>query len=290
MIRYLYTRLPGSGIKNPIFIIGCGRSGTTLLGKTLAKHKDIRYLHEPRKIWSNIFPETDIWSPKCFNSKGKLVLDALDADHKRSVKLRKLFQYELKKSRRKILVEKLPINNFRLHFIKQIFPYAKFIHIYRNGVEVAKSIENMCQKGNWYGHKNYKWNKLVEYARQFESIKNLPDQCSTYYEKGLFEWRLSTEAAVTFLRNNNDDSYIELSYDYLVKCPGLAISKVIDYIKLEHDMNVFNYVTLNIKRRSNILYYKDLSSKEIMLGGSLLRMSIFEEHGLSHKIINTKDY
>ena len=28
---------------SPVFIIGCGRSGTTILGNTLAQHPDIKY-------------------------------------------------------------------------------------------------------------------------------------------------------------------------------------------------------------------------------------------------------
>ncbi|MBN1225030.1 MAG: sulfotransferase [Candidatus Aminicenantes bacterium] len=40
-----------------------------------------------------------------------------------------------------VLIEKLPINNFRLNLILRIFPDARFIHIYRNGLEVARSMD-----------------------------------------------------------------------------------------------------------------------------------------------------
>ena len=41
----------------------------------------------------------------------------------------------------KILLEKLPINSFRLRFLKESFPEARYIYLTRNGLEVSKSIE-----------------------------------------------------------------------------------------------------------------------------------------------------
>ena len=40
-----------------------------------------------------------------------------------------------------ILLEKLPINNFRLKFLKKSFPNARYIYLSRNGLEVSKSFE-----------------------------------------------------------------------------------------------------------------------------------------------------
>ena len=38
----------------PVFIIGCGRSGTTILGKTLSNHPKIKYLNERRDLYINL--------------------------------------------------------------------------------------------------------------------------------------------------------------------------------------------------------------------------------------------
>ena len=45
---------------NPVFIIGCGRSGTTILGKTLSSHPEIKYLNERRDLWHKSYPEFNI--------------------------------------------------------------------------------------------------------------------------------------------------------------------------------------------------------------------------------------
>jgi hypothetical protein len=44
-IGKLYSKFPFSGVSHPIFIIGCGRSGTTIFGTALSRHKDITYLN-----------------------------------------------------------------------------------------------------------------------------------------------------------------------------------------------------------------------------------------------------
>ena len=40
---------------NPVFIIGCGRSGTTILGRNVVKTSKIKYLNERRDLWHTKF-------------------------------------------------------------------------------------------------------------------------------------------------------------------------------------------------------------------------------------------
>ena len=50
-------------LQKPIsFIFGCGRSGTTILGKLFAQHPDVCYLFEPYHTWRAILPSTDMIS------------------------------------------------------------------------------------------------------------------------------------------------------------------------------------------------------------------------------------
>src|SRR5690349_9110008 len=127
--------LPIQGCRDPVFIVGCGRSGTTALGTALSKHRQIAYLNERRHLWFAAYPETDIWTTHAACRKGKLVLTAADADVTRSERLRRLFRCHAMLAGRPLVVEKLPINAFRLEFLQAVFPEARYIHIYRNGLE-----------------------------------------------------------------------------------------------------------------------------------------------------------
>ena len=129
---------------NPVFIIGCGRSGTTILGNTLSNHPKIKYLNERRDLWHKSYPEFDIWNKNTQNPK--LYTDEKDVVSKNNNLLHHLFFREQVLGKSTILLEKLPINNFRLNFLKNSFPNAKYIYLTRNGLEVSKSIGKMIQK------------------------------------------------------------------------------------------------------------------------------------------------
>src|SRR4051812_32640562 len=116
-----YAQLPVQGVSKPVFVLGCGRSGTTIFGTALSKHRSVAYLNEPRHLWFAAYPETDIWSARAAKRQGKLALTANDANQQKSEKLRRLFRFETIITNRPLLVEKLPINSFRLPFIHKIF-------------------------------------------------------------------------------------------------------------------------------------------------------------------------
>jgi Sulfotransferase family len=272
----IYSSLPFPGINCPVFIIGCGRSGTTILGKSLSKHRKITYLNEPRHIWFSAYPETDIWTSKAHSRNGKLVLTGADFDLKKSKKLSRLFRFMTIVRRRPVFVEKLPINNFRLNFIHKIFPDARFIHIYRNGLEVARSIGKACKSMKWFGANSYKWHMLTHYARNSHDTKDLPELCSTDYDKGLLEWRLSTETVVTFLRSLLETAFIEVNYNEFTDNPVETISKLIEFIDVDHDPNVEAFVSDRVIRKSSRLGSETISEKDLIIGGKLLQLSADE--------------
>lgn len=265
----------------PVFIIGCGRSGTTIFGTALSHHKEVTYLNEPRHLWFSAYPETDIWTTEAEARKGRLALTKNDTNSEKSTKLRSLFREELLKGSSQVLIEKLPINNFRLDFIHAIFPNARFIHIYRNGLEVARSIEKECEKGHWFGAGDYKWNKLTEYELDKRGNSNLSSLCETFFDKGLLEWRLSTEAAVDFLSQLPKEKYFELKYDSLIDHPEEMISVVLKFIGLGDDDQVSQFVSGNLSRRTSKLNQYDITEKQRKLGGKLLPFSMSDKTNIT---------
>jgi len=237
-------------------------------------HRDITYLNEPRYLWYSAFPETDIWTSRAEARRGRLSLTGKDADHDRAIKLSRLFRLATFVKGRPVFVEKLPINNFRLSFIRQLFPDARFIHIYRNGLEVAKSIEKVNLEGGWwFGENLYKWDMLADYAKSQDSTKNLPETCTTHYYKGLLEWRLSTEAVVDFLNGSTGVEFLEINYDDLIDNPVSTVARALEFIGVDFDPVVKDFVAKTISRRSAKLSQSTISDQELLIGGKLLRLS-----------------
>ena len=269
-LKQLYSEWSLPEIKQPLFIIGCGRSGTTILGTAMSYHPQITYLNEPRNLWYSCYPMTDIWTENAKEKKGKLVMTRVDADPKRSRKLRQKFYAITQKSGKPILVEKLPINTFRLDFISQIFPDARFIHIVRNGLEVARSIETLCHQGQWFASHPYKWDLLAEYASLRQETSTLPTCCESYYEKGLLEWRLSTEAVFIFKKTFPEARFYEISYKEFLHDPVITMHNIFSFIDIPMDDRVTDFLFKNVTRRTPELQNKHLSVKEQFIGGDLL--------------------
>ena len=269
IIRRLTSVLPCPRIRHPVFIVGCGRSGTTILGTTLSHHPQVTYLNEHRHLWIACYPETDIWSEEAPGRQGKLVLTKSDALENKSRRLHRLFREEIDKTGRPVLIEKLPINSFRLEFIHHIFPDARFIHIVRNGMEVARSIERRVNEG-WYGANDYKWFQLARHASTLKGTASLPSLCTTDYDRGLLEWRLSTDAAHVFLSTLPDTIYMEIGYEDFVEKPVQTITTVLDFLGLENNEVVNDFVRSTVWRKSEKADFSRIPKKELTIGGRLL--------------------
>lgn len=254
-------------IVRPVFVTGCGRSGTTILGSTLAQHPDVVYLNEPRAIWADAYARTDVWSERATIRGGQLALDAGDATPGCRRRVHEAFGAALR-DRPGRLVEKLPANNFRLEFLEACFPDAAYVHIARHGVEVARSIERECAHG-WYGAGDYKWRELVRHAYELSAeLGALAASAADGYERGLIEWRLSVEAAERFRATVPPTRWHDVRYEALVADPVAVLRRLLGFLDLPPDDRVLGFARTEIARRSPAV--ADVTARTAALGGSLL--------------------
>jgi hypothetical protein len=121
-----------------IVIGGCGRSGTTLLRVILDSHPRISCGPE-----SNVFLKPVLQLPRL---KRKFKLDSGDVDRayfgsrSRAEFIDRFAQLSREFTGKPRWAEKTPRNIHNLHFIFSKFPQAKFIHVLRDGRDVACSL------------------------------------------------------------------------------------------------------------------------------------------------------
>ena len=249
---------------NIVFLIGCGRSGTTILGQTIGNHHDVTYLNERRDIWHKVYPEFDIWSGK--EKQPKLVVRSEDSSVSKDKRLNKLFLIEQVGKNGKVLLEKLPTNSFRLEYLNKAFPNAKYIYLQRNGLEVAKSIEPLIKKGKWLGKNDLKWQQLDKLVAKDPLLKT---EKFSDYEKGLIEWRFSMQYSEEFFKNFDQSRYHSLTYDEFMNNPQIALHRIFNFLDLETSNNLLNTFSTEINRRSNVLDF--VTERELFIAGDNLK-------------------
>lgn len=186
----------GRTIVEPVFIIGCGRSGTTLLGQLLAAHPAVTYLYEPDHFWAAIEPSSD--SVRLYTRD---VQHCMLHEDSLTPAAQRRFKRLMSPSAGGTLVEKSPINALRIGYLRALAPDARFVHIVRDGVDVARSIENeaaVTRKmafreplNEWWGVGDAKWTAL---QRDGGAAGYYPDEVrelATDAERGAYEWLVS---------------------------------------------------------------------------------------------------
>jgi hypothetical protein len=229
----LASRVLRDTIRNPVFLIGCSRAGKSSLGGAMALHPEVSFLDESRPLWIACFPQTDIWTKSAGARGGRLHLDRQDANERDARRLSALFRRETRG--RPVLVQALAVNSFRLDFLAAAFPDAKFIHVIRNGLNVARDIAQRADKQGWHGGGGHKWGQLVDYAARAPHTAALPALCENSFERGLLEWRLSMEAIDSVAPSLTSTPLLEISYEELIRQPLECLGRVADFIGLAAD-------------------------------------------------------
>lgn len=159
-----------------IFLVGCGRSGTTLLGTLLSQHPQIVYFNEPIDVWNAIDPRTD--SLDFFGGKGLCHLGEEHVNTTNIARAQRIFTNLQFFFACHTIVEKLPANSWRLRWLRQLFPQARFLHIVRSGPDVVSSIARLTldrsyrvggrpNMSKWWGVGNHKLKQLIREAPLF---------------------------------------------------------------------------------------------------------------------------
>jgi len=191
----------------PVFIVGCARSGTSILGETVGAHPRVVYLYEVSPLWNRLYPGKD---------DDRLVED--DADDETAVaQAREEFRRLLVEGGGGILVEKNPKHALRIGFLDRVFPGCRVIHIIRDGRDTVASLM-FRNRGSEWGHLRIPgWSELMARYPRENHIR-----CA-------HQWRDSVRIARDDGRRLSRGRYLEVRYENLVADAVASMSAVMEF-------------------------------------------------------------
>jgi len=207
-----------------IFIIGLGRSGTSLLQSILNAHSKIAFLPETH------FFRRYVITGKLDNRHKDEVIRILntDTDFQRakinaldlipsvsSFKSKELFdnlgQLYLLKKEKSVLGDKDPRNLDYINKIQSLYPEAKFIHINRDPRDIISS----RIKADWSSSYPFILHPLIVNAQYNNAIKAI--------------------------KKLNTRNYFELQYEELIKDTEKTVQKICQFINVEFEKGMLDY-------------------------------------------------
>ena len=209
-------------VRSPIFIVGAPRSGTTFLGDSVGTLSEFTYYHEP--------PATKVAIARAYANPGALIKHYFKFSH--------AWLHGLG-PRDATLVDKTPRNCFLIDFLENLYPSAKFVHIYRDGRDVAAS--NFEKK--WYHADTNGTSDYTGYP--FGATPHFwvaPDErdafCSASpHIRCAWVWKEYTEAALESLSRLDPKNVLTIKYEDLASRPGESSSSLSSFFGLQDDFS-----------------------------------------------------
>jgi hypothetical protein len=211
-------------VQNPIFIVGCSRSGTTLLARLMRTHRDVAEWSEANDVWDpvSVRRDNDGRPLHFWIDTPAYLLDWRHSIAHRHQELRAIFGLYQSILRKPAFVNKSPINTFRLVEILDIFPDARIIHIVRDGRAVSVS----------YTHKLFQ--KMRAHPEQYESadliqpFDQLVVRLAAFWKANLEEVTRQDQA----LGMTRRGILLELTYEDLCDDRSAALHRVCRFVGL----------------------------------------------------------
>jgi LPS sulfotransferase NodH len=219
-------RTLGCKVNQPYVIIGTGRSGTNLLEDILKTHPQITgFPGEANELWHpklEPFESSQLDIPPIEeNPKHFSEISLAQWPHRQKQKIRDVFAgFHLITGSSKTLFTKSAMISFLIPTILDVFPNAKFIHVYRYGLSVVESYF----KKNFGKYSKFKYDE-AEYRRH----------CAHYWNDCLIE----IEKRKRELSLEESGKFFEFSYESLCENPREVIQGLATFIEIHPDG--FNY-------------------------------------------------
>lgn len=246
-------------VDKPIFILGTGRSGTTILGDLLGSHRHVALLNEAKALWYVANPLDDIVGTYT-QQHGKYRLSSDDASRETRERIQSLYRYALGLCRASRIVDKYPEMMFRVDFLQALFSEPRFIAIIRDGWDTISSIEEWSRdhrltRGedihDWWGLNRRKWRLLqrdvISGDRQLSQAIASAGTALSDRALAAVEWIATMREAERLMLRGVELKIVR--YEELTSDPDSVLAAICDFTGLPPDEKQYEFARHTLRNR-----------------------------------------
>lgn len=237
----------------PVYIIGTGRSGTTILGKVLSLHPRVGFLNEPKAMWHVICPREDVIG-NYSRGEASYRLGRDEATRDAVATAHRLYGVYARTVGAETVLDKYPEVVFRIPFVRCVFPDARFLFLVRDGWDTIRSIDRWSERlgvepsagdtHDWWGVDDRKWRLLVrdvvsDDPRLGDHADAVAD-IGRHLDRAAVEWAVTIREGAQWLERLPDQLHL-VRYERLVREPERCLVELLDFCRLERDPEVLDY-------------------------------------------------
>jgi omega-hydroxy-beta-dihydromenaquinone-9 sulfotransferase len=260
-----------SGVKPPLFIVGCGRSGTTIVYELLCEHPDLAWFSNYAERWpalpqlealtrlrdigtirrspSRFVPQPvegyALWDrsgpPDVRRRNARLSGADVDAEHAQRVGDLVAAHVRYHKGRR--FINKNTRNSRRVRYLDAIFPDAAFLHVIRDPRAVVASLLAV----HW-------WPDLPLWWSDDRTPRALAAAGSTPEAVAAEHWVKSVERLLADARHLPPSRYLEIRYEAFTESPETVLSSVCTFAGLSSSARITEALRRRTVSSQNVKY------------------------------------
>lgn len=249
----LMTALPQlKSVNKPIFIMGMGRSGSTILGKVLSMHREVGFLNEPKAIWFTVDPREDV-NGNFYRGPAQYHFAASDVTPERRKTIQRIYGFYQLVTGSSRIVDKNPEVIYRIPYIREFFPDARFVFLARNGWDTIYSTTAWSKREgrkvngvleDWWGANQRKWKFMVDQLVSSDPLlstrKEEISKFTRHEDMAAVEWTISIREGLQWLKELPEAVHL-IRYENLTERPAEALKALLDFCELPDDKVFLDY-------------------------------------------------
>jgi LPS sulfotransferase NodH len=212
--------------RRPIFIIGCPRSGTTLLFELLKQHEDLGSLAGEGHV---------LWHPFQHPRKKQWSSDAAGAEDVQPGERRYIYSAVGRIAPRGRFLDKTPKNCLKVPYLLELFPDAIFVLLKRNGPDTVGSLIEGWRVRQTVSYRLPERLELAEYRGRMWSYVLPPGwrawKATSIAEVAALQYVTSYDAALDALQRL-DCRMVSLAFEELLSDPHAETERILNALEL----------------------------------------------------------